>query len=189
MEHIIYKLTSPSGKIYIGRTNNFEDRMAQHKYESTILKKKYPLYRAIRKYGWENFTKEMIATSPSEQSAQLLEELLIKQFDSVKLGYNSTYNTVGGGNLWVGKTEKQKNIFRKKMSQVTAGDKNGMYGKTHSDEAREKQKQKAKGRFSLEWYIDRYGVDEGTKMYNQRCENLRNRKLSRNEKGVFIPSL
>ncbi len=187
MEHVIYKLTSPSGKIYIGRTNNFQDRMAQHKHCALVKKMDNSLYKAMRKYGWENFVKEIVATASNQESAQLLEEVLIKQFNSVKNGYNDTY-TGGGGNQFVNQPERLK-TFKKKMSQITAGDKNGMYGKTHSDEAREKQKQKAKGRFSLEWYIDRCGQNEGTQLYTERCENLRNRKLNRNEKGIFIPSL
>lgn len=187
MEHVIYKLTSPSGKIYIGRTNNFKERMIQHKHCALVKQMNNSLYKAIRKYGWDNFIKEIIATAPSQDAAQLLEEVLIKQFDSVKNGYNDTY-IGGGGNQFANQPERLT-TFKKKLSQITAGDKNGMFGKQHSDEAREKQKQKAKGRFSLDWYIDRYGQEEGTQRYTQRCENLRNRKLNRNEKGVFIPSL
>ena len=187
MEHIIYKLTSPSGKVYIGRTHNFQDRMAQHKYEAKTNRKGFTLYKAIRKYGWDNFTKEIIATAPTQETAQILEEALIKQFNSVKKGYNDTY--VGsGGNVFEQYPEKLEQ-FRKKMSQATAGEKNGMYGKKQSDEAKEKQRQKAKGRFSLQWYIDRNGQDEGTKLYHERCENLSKRKMLRNEKGTFISSL
>ena len=188
MERIIYKLTSPNGKIYIGRTNNFEDRMVQHKYEAVTRRKNYPLYRAIRKYGWDTFNKEIIAATSTEQNAQILEEAFIVKYNSVKKGYNATY-TGSGGNLWNGKTEEEKQRFREKMSHCVSGEKNGMYGKKQSDEAKEKQRQKAKGRFSLQWYIDRNGQDEGTKLYHERCENLSKRKMLRNEKGTFISSL
>lgn len=187
MEHLIYKLTSPNGKVYIGRTKNFETRMAQHKCEAMSRRKSYPIYKAIRKYGWDNFIKEIIATAPTEETAQLLEEALIKQFDSVKNGYNSSYIGSGGDNF-KGQEDKLKK-FRKTMSRVTAGEKNGMYGKHHSDEAKEKQKEKAKGRFSLEWYIDRHGKEQGTELYNERCQNLSKRKMLRDKNGVFISSL
>ena len=186
MEHIIYKLTSPNGKIYIGRTCNFDDRMAQHKYESTVTRRNYPLYKAIRKYGWENFTKEIIVKNLNQETAELLEEILIKQFNSVKIGYNSSYNTTGGGNVWVDKPETEKDEFRKKMSELTVGDKNGMYGKKQTDEAKQKQREKAKGRFSLQWYIDRHGDEQGTLLHKQRSEHLRKRNLVRNQKGVFV---
>lgn len=187
MEHIIYKLTSPTGKFYIGRTQNFNTRMTQHKHAALTKKLNNSLYRAIRKYGWENFTKEIIATINTEEAAQMLEETLIKQLNSVRTGYNDTY-VGGGGNQFENLPEKLEE-FRKTMSRITAGDKNGMYGKKQSDEAKEKQRQKAKGRFTLQWYIDRNGEEEGTKLYNERCENLKKRKLLRNEKGTFISSL
>lgn len=185
MEHVIYKLTSPSGKIYIGRTHNFDTRMNGHKYNAFTKKAKNSLYKAIRKYGWENFRKEIIANVPSEELAQTLEEALIKQFDSVKNGYNDTYMG-GGGDLWKNKPENQKQIFRKKMSRITTGQKNGMYGKKQSEEARKLQKEKAKGRFSLEWYIQRHGIEEGTKLYKERSYRLSKRTFLRNERGIFV---
>ena len=45
-EHIIYKLVSPHGKVYIGQTNNFNGRMAEHKSNSKWRKTK--LYNSIR---------------------------------------------------------------------------------------------------------------------------------------------
>ncbi len=46
----IYKLTSPSGKVYIGKASNLSMRWKKHKENAergTISK----LYAAIRKYG------------------------------------------------------------------------------------------------------------------------------------------
>ena len=184
MEHTIYKLTSPSGKFYIGRTCDFNARMTQHKSCALTKKSNTSLYKAIRKYGWENFTKEIIATVPTEDAAQLLEETLIKQLNSVRMGYNDTY-VGGGGNLFQNLPEKLEQ-FREKMSHVTLGDKNGMYGKKQTDEAKQKQREKAKGRFSLQWYIDRHGDEQGTLLHTQRSEQLRKRNLVRNQKGVFV---
>jgi hypothetical protein len=60
------------------------------------------------------------------------------------------------------------------------------FGKLHSDDTKQKQKEKAKGRFSLEWYIDRNGNEVGTKMYEDRCYFLKNRNLAKDENGKFI---
>ncbi len=61
---IIYKLTSPSGKIYIGQTKKTaEHRWDQHRNVANNDKCKdthRAIYNAIRKYGWENFEKEII---------------------------------------------------------------------------------------------------------------------------------
>ena len=62
MKGIIYKITNnDNGKIYIGQTtNSFEERMRQHKDQANNLNNTNPLYCAIRKYGWDNFTKEIL---------------------------------------------------------------------------------------------------------------------------------
>lgn len=59
----IYKITNTiNNKLYIGKTvNTIEKRFNQHKNESkTERSKKRPLYRAINKYGIENFEIEII---------------------------------------------------------------------------------------------------------------------------------
>lgn len=66
---VIYKITNTiNGKVYIGQTNDFSQRMRGHK--STAYNEKdhsynLPLYCSIRKYGWDNFTKEIIEESDS----------------------------------------------------------------------------------------------------------------------------
>ena len=180
---VIYKLTSPNGKVYIGRTKNFDERMEAHRYNAMVRKYPNSLHRAIRKYGWDNFQKEIITEVESDKS-QILEEQFIKAYNSVNKGYNDTY-AGGGGNVFEGRPEaleKMKSILSKKHS----GSGNAMYGKSHSEEAKQKQREKAKGRFSLEWFIDRNGKEEGTQLYEQRRTWLKNRNLKKDSKGRFI---
>ena len=55
---IIYRLTSPSGKTYIGQTDrSFQVRWNQHCGKSSCCT---ALHRAIKKYGKENMTKEIL---------------------------------------------------------------------------------------------------------------------------------
>lgn len=183
-KHTIYKLTSPSKKFYIGRTINFNDRMNQHKHNALVKKENNSLYKGIRKYGWDNFTKEIIAIVSTEDEAQLLEETLITQLNSVRHGYNDTY-LGGGGNLFKGQPEKLE-TFRSTMSKITSGTGNGMYGKKQSDDAKQKQREKAKGRFTLQWYIDRHGDIEGKRLYEERSVKLRQRNLQRASNGKFV---
>jgi hypothetical protein len=72
------------------------------------------------------------------------------------------------------------------MKIINASTNNGMHGKQHSAEAIEKQKQAAKGRYSLEWFIDRYGDQQGPIKYEERRVFLKNRNLKKDEKGRFI---
>ena len=173
MEYV-YKITSPKGKSYIGRTNDFNNRMAEHKHEAKQLRRDYPLYRAIQKYGWDNFKKEIIAEAESSK-IESLELHYIKKYDTVKNGYNATYNTEGGGNQWIGREgSKEHKNFIEKMTKLNSGENNGMFGKTHSEESINKLREKAKGRFSLPWFIDRHGEEEGKMLYEERCKKLSN---------------
>jgi len=180
---IIYKITSPSKKVYIGRTSDLGRRINEHR---SVAKKQegWSLHKSIRKYGWDNMVVEEIAKVVPEES-QTIEEAFIILYDSVKNGYNDTY--IGsGGDQWKGRRNtKEYKEFVKKQSEDRVGYKNGMFGKKHSDEAIQKQKQKAKGRFSLPWYQDRHGVDEGTELYQARCLALKNRKLKKDQFGRF----
>lgn len=58
-----------------------------------------------------------------------------------------------------------------------------MFGRSHSEDSKNKQKEKAKGRFSLDWFIDRYGEIDGLQRYNDRKENLSRKALMRNKLG------
>ena len=184
---VIYKITSPKGKVYIGRANDFNRRMIEHK--STATKKssskyQYGLYRAIRKYGWDTFTKEILFETEDEQLLKKLEEEFILAYDSVKRGYNNMYGSDGGDvyKNFPERLEKMREINREKFT----GEKNPMYGKTHSDESRDKLKERAKGRFTLDWYKERNGDVEGERLYEERRVWLKSRNLKKDENGRFL---
>ena len=54
----IYKITSPTGKIYIGQTVDIDDRFTR--YRQLRCKGQTKLYRSIKKYGHELHSFEMI---------------------------------------------------------------------------------------------------------------------------------
>lgn len=118
----VYKITNnENGKIYIGITNQgVQTRWSHHLYESRSGST-FPIHSAIRKYGEENFQIEVIENISEEQDYDYLKErekYWIKQFDS--------YNRNKGYNLTLG------------------GD--GTFGRFHSEETKEKIRQKALGR-------------------------------------------
>ena len=56
----IYKLICPNGKIYIGKAVNLNKRLNRHKNSGKDLKSRSFLGNAIKKYGWDTFTVEIL---------------------------------------------------------------------------------------------------------------------------------
>ena len=85
---VVYKYISPSNKVYIGITSK---TLVQRAGYSGERYDKCPAFgRAIKKYGWENFTSELLAQDLTEEEAKRLEKYYIKLYDSTnpEKGYN-----------------------------------------------------------------------------------------------------
>jgi group I intron endonuclease len=96
----IYKITNLlNNKVYIGQSWNIEKRWINHKCSKT---KDY-FSRALKKYGTDNFTFEIIREIKEGKLTQILldclEEKYIKQFNSIdrSKGYNLRTGGNGGG--------------------------------------------------------------------------------------------
>lgn len=136
MGYTIYKHTSPSGKVYIGITKRkpeYRWNKGKGYREDQII-----FYRAIKKYGWDNFTHEIIYTDLSEKDAKNLEISLIKQYKLINLSYNITDGGDGGRGLH-NKRKKHSEETKKKMSKsrkgLFTGEKNPMYGRHETSPA------------------------------------------------------
>lgn len=121
----VYKHTAPNGKVYIGITchqNNITRRFGQN---GNGYKTQRKFYRAIKKYGWENFNHEILEKNlESLDLANEREQYYIDLFDSHKNGYNSTDG--GDGTLGRFFSDEERKIRSEKMS----GENNHMYGKS-----------------------------------------------------------
>ena len=83
--YLLYKHTSPSGKSYIGITNDYNRRC----YEHRTIPKDTPFSRAIRKYGWDAFTHEIISNTDILEEAQIAEQHTITELNTQSpYGYN-----------------------------------------------------------------------------------------------------
>ncbi len=148
---------------------------------------KRKLYAAIRKHGWDNFTKEIIAELQGSRAAQVQELYYITEYDSFHNGYNCTLITTDGGDVWKDKRHtKQWSEFKALMKSLNQSGR--MHGKQHTPEAKAKQRLAAKGRFTLPWFQDKYGVEEGLAKYEERRAFLKNRNVKKHANGKFIPS-
>lgn len=96
---IIYKITNQiNQKIYIGLTrNSLQRRFSQHKYEANHGVDR-PLYRAMRKYGIDNFTIEVIDSANDLSTLKQKEQYWIQFYDSYG-GHGHGYNATKGGDV------------------------------------------------------------------------------------------
>lgn len=89
----IYKITNKiNQKIYIGLSRNIEKRWKEHKNIAFNIKSPQynkHLYKAIRKYGIENFEFTVLEECLENELSQK-EIYYIKQFNSFLEGYNET---------------------------------------------------------------------------------------------------
>lgn len=136
----VYKHTSPSGKVYIGITSqalNRRWRNGHGYYENEHFS------RAIQKYGWENFTHEVIYEALSKTDACNKEKELIRQYKSNdwRFGYNCSS---GGENP----AEGVKHSFqtKQKMSVSHLGRENTLEHNVHISQAKKGKSNGLEGR-------------------------------------------
>lgn len=142
---IIYKHKNKiNGKVYIGQTNNIETRWKPISY-----KRSPRFYRAIQKYGWENFTHEILSEIEDQNEADNQEISLIEYFDSTNP--ENGYNILPGGGIntrGMKHSEETKNKISKTKTGKNTGENSPFYGKHHSDEHRNKM---------LKSFLEKYG--------------------------------
>lgn len=93
--HYLYKITNlVNAKLYIGVTNNPTQRKSQH---FTKVKKERPVNKAVRKYGKENFSFEILCIG-SRDYIYDLEQKAIASYNSLVTGhgYNLSVGGLGG---------------------------------------------------------------------------------------------
>jgi group I intron endonuclease len=119
--YCIYKLTSPSGKISIGKASHFEARMRKHE-QNALRGRRSRLYTAIKKYGWNNFTKEIIEITDKENlsSREVFWIDFYQSFSDPSKGYNMTPGGDGGDTL-IDWTDEEKRILWAEQAQKRVG--------------------------------------------------------------------
>jgi group I intron endonuclease len=134
----IYKITSPSNKIYIGQTINFERRLSE--YKNLECKTQLKLYSSLVKYGFENHVFEILEIC-SIEDANFRERHYQEFFDVLsKKGLNLKYQSTTDKKCIYSEETKQKisksKIGKKKseetklkMSKAKSGKNHPMYGK------------------------------------------------------------
>lgn len=121
----VYKHTAPNGKIYIGITHQKPKDRWLYGYGYKTNKH---FYNAIKRYGWDNITHEIVCKGLTQEQAEDLERKLIFEFKSYDRRFG--YNKALGGHVLseqsrrqIAETRKAKGItswtFGKHLSEET----------------------------------------------------------------------
>lgn len=136
MSYTVYKHISPSGKVYVGITKRKPEYRWNH--GKNYREDQLLFHRAIKKYGWDNFTHIILYEGLTEKDAKNIEISLIKQYKALGISYNITDGGDGGRGLH-GRRKPHTEAAKKKMSEsrkgLMAGSKNPMYGRHKTNPA------------------------------------------------------
>ena len=107
----VYKFTHiESGRSYIGQTiQDPNRRRLEHIADSRYTTKEYHFHNALRKYGINSFTFEVIANAANLDELNLLEEHYVDHYDSINNGFNIRQ---AGGN------KRHSEESKKRMSEA-----------------------------------------------------------------------
>ena len=130
--HCIYKLTNKiNNKIYIGlhTTINLDDN---YMGSGSILQK------AKKKYGLDNFTKEILFVFNTlkemvDKEREIVNEDFVKRRDTYNLEIGGS-----GGKIWT--KELRNKMSKTQKERFENGELNGMKNKTHTEESKQKMK-------------------------------------------------
>lgn len=148
----VYMHTSPSGKRYVGITcQKINQRWSNGAgYKGSVL-----FYSAIKKYGWNNISHEILHDGLSEDEAKTKEVELIALYQSNDRRYG--YNLTAGGDGSVGcipseETKRKMSVAHKGIFSGEkhplfgkAGKDSTFYGKRHSAESKQKMREASIG--------------------------------------------
>lgn len=116
----IYKITNKvNGKIYVGQTSEtLKQRMSRHMgYQKDKCDSKF--YRAVRKYGVENFEISVLEEVEDKEKLDIREVYWIDKLNTIEDGYN-TFRYIKGGDTLT-KHPNREHICKKISEAVKGG--------------------------------------------------------------------
>lgn len=146
MKYIYLTTNLINNKKYIGQHTG--------KLNDSYLGSGVHFLRAVKKYGKENFKKEILEICKTQEELDLAEKKWIKKYNAIldENFYNIAEGGLGG-NPCAGLTEEQELKRRRKISEAMKGEKNPFYqkgfhkenhpmwNKHHSEESKKKMRQ------------------------------------------------
>lgn len=128
----IYKITSPSNRIYIGQTTWYNFRISR--YRNLLCEKQVRIYNSLVKYGFENHVFDIIERCKEEE------------LDYRERFWQEFYEVCGPKGLnvrYVRSTDRKGSLpqyVKDKISIKNSGSGNGMYGRSMTESAKKLQR-------------------------------------------------
>ena len=150
----IYKITSPSGKVYIGQSMDIKRRFTSYKTLNKS-KRQIKLYNSFVKYGVDKHIFEII------------EECLVDFLNERERYWQEHYDVLEsskGLNLCLTSTKDKKHLHseetRNKISESNKGEKCFWYGKTFTEETKSKMRESRKGYKHTQDSLDKMSLSQ-----------------------------
>lgn len=185
----IYKITSPSGKVYIGQSTDIEKRWKTYFNYRAVHQKK--LHNSLKKYGAENHTFTVVQECEEEQ-LNALERYWQEYYDVLgKNGLNLKLTSGDGFNAKLSKEtiekirkahkgKKLSDDHKKKLSIAFTGERNHFYGKTHTKETSKKISLSNKNRVHTEEARRKMSASQKGRKHSEETKN----KISKANIGI-----
>lgn len=157
---LIYKIESPTHRIYIGQSVDFKSRLAH--YRTLHCEKQSKLYNSFKKYGFNAHSITVLEEGIESDKLSEREIFYINKYQSCYKDNPKGMNMNKGGSCdW---SEERRANFSNKFK----GDKNPFFGKTHTEEMRIKF-----AVFNKEWNLKNGKVPNAIAIENSRKAVMR----------------
>lgn len=176
--YCVYRHVAPNGKMYVGITGR--DPKKRWKNGHGYRHNDY-LFRAIQKYGWNNFQHDILLTGLTAEQAGLAERLFIGYWQTNDIDHG--YNFASGGltlceHSDVSKQKMSKSRkgvkfseeHKRKLSKAQSGCLNHNYGKTISADVRKKISESTKG--EKNHFYGKHHTEETKRKISEAKQNI-----------------
>lgn len=160
---VIYKITSPSGKIYVGKTINYKRRVLDYKYGRVTNKKTSIIFDSIKKYGFENHVFEIVENC-NDEVLNIKEIYWIDKLQSYVYENKGGMNLTKGGDGTSNKWKHDKNRVKKYSDNWKTESNPAKIGKMFTNEWRKNQSERVK----------KHAKDKGIKIPKWGIEKMLN---------------
>ena len=170
----IYKITSPSGKIYIGQTTNYSKRHNAYKNHKCKLQPK--LFASIEKYGFINHTIEIVKECQVED-LNYYERYYQEYYESVLNGLNLRYTATTDKSGFMSEESKKKMSDSGKGKIITEEWRKNLsiagMNRRHTEEEKQKISQANKGKIKTPEHIAKIQATLKTMQMPKRSEETK----------------